>query len=147
MSNSSSNREQNNFSINLDCRKLYSIISSQEIIQYPCSFRTTLSFKENVTIPIILRILPLKCGGKHISLWAEISSPVPQCLPLHQITVEAIAYNPSKDRSYGRLGEPVRCTEKFSDVHSKRAMLCQLAFMLKMNAFYNKQVQIDIKTY
>ena len=147
---STSNPEENNFSINLDCKKLYSLINSKDITQYPCSFRMTWSFQENVTIPIILRILPLKCGGKHISLWTEITSPVPQCLALHQITVEATAYNPCKDRNYGQLGAPVRCTEKFSEACAERYSRCQLAFnklMLQMHAFYCKQVQIDIKTY
>ena len=145
-----SNRDQNNFSINLDCKKLYSIINSQEIIQYPCSYRMVWSFKEDVAIPIILRVLPLKCGHKHISLWAEISSPVPQCLALHQITVEATAFNPCKDRYYGQLGTPVKCTEILKFSEEERCTRCQVAFnklMLQMHAFYCKQVQINIKTY
>ena len=141
-----SDPEQNNFSINLDCKKLYSIINSRETIQYPCIFRTTWSFSNNTTVPIILRILPLKCGGKHISLWAEISSPVPQCLPLDQITVEATAYNPY----CGQLGRSVRCTENLKFIETEQCSRCQVSFdklMLQMHTFYCKQIQIDIKSY
>lgn len=150
MSTDTSHPEQNSFSINLDCKKLYYIINSREMIQYPCTFRMTWSFSNNMTLPIILRILPLKCGGRHISLWAEISSPVPQCLPLHQITVEAMAYNPCKGRICGQLGRSVRCTENLKFSETERCSRCQVSFnklMLQMHAFYCKRIQIDIKSY
>ena len=149
--------EQDNFSIDLDCNTLYSLIKCKEISPYPRDFNVILHIQEKGTIPITMKVLPVKAGGKHISLWAEINETVEHSFVGGSITIEATAYNPNKNRDYGRLGETVWCSEllpaKIIDAtvpSSNEAAHWGLSLeklMLELHAFYCSQVQIDIKMY
>lgn len=144
--------EQNSFSINFDCKMLYSLIKpeSVDVELYPRYFKMIIPIEDSVNIPIVLKLLPLKTSAKHISIWAEITAPIPQSSTLGQITIEATAFNPSKGRDCGQLGDPVRRTEQ---VKRFDTAACDEAYwrlvleevVLEMFAFYCKQVQIDIK--
>lgn len=150
-----SSSEQNSFSILLDGEKLYSIIKSKKIQLYPSNFKLTMRVDENILIPIVMKILPHKSEGRYVSIWAEIATPIEQSFAAGEVTIEAAAFNPHKDRDYGRLGNPVRHTEllsmdKLNAVSVvRKAVVWRITLekvMLEMQAFYCQQVQIDIKT-
>ena len=143
--------EQDNFSINLNCNTLYSIIKNKET----SDFNVTLHIQEKGTIPITMKVLPVKAGGKHMS------SPFGR-RSMHQlfvggsITIEATVYNPNKncDLVYGRLGEMVWSSELLpaktldavvtSSNEAAQWGLSLEKLMLEMHVFYCSQIQIDI---
>ena len=132
--------EQNRFSINLDGRELYSIIKNQVVTLYRS--KISVETRESILIPLTLLILPFKPGDKYMMMWAETANPIAAA---SEITIEATAFKPSKDRSsqYGRLGHPVRCSGSMREHTGQFLVLDKL--VLQMHAFYCSEVSIDIK--
>ena len=133
--------ERNRFSINLDGRELYSIIKNQVVTLYRS--KISVETRESILIPLTLLILPFKPGDKYMMMWAETANPF--AAAASEITIEATAFKPSKDRSsqYGRLGNPVRCSGSLREHAGQFLVLDKL--VLQMHAFYCSEVSIDIK--
>ena len=117
---------------------------------YPINFKVPLKDNKNKTIPIVMKILPFKSGKGHISVCAEISSPIEQLSTDSHMTIQAAAFN----HTFGCLGDAIARSKPLS-VHKldtgkvyKDALILRHTLqqvMLEMHAFYCKRVQIDVQ--